>query len=168
MKTGLPPIENENASLLILGSLPGDESILRQQYYAHPRNHFWPLIAALLKESLPIEYEERCSMLLRSNIALWDVLHAAERDGSLDSNIKNGQPNDLPAFIHSHSKLRGVILNGSAAARCYKKNFGTLPLPFAEARSTSPVPAKSGNTLEEKIVLWQMALQSLNMYALPL
>ena len=87
MKTGLAPIAGKSSRLLILGSLPGDESIRRQQYYAHPRNHFWPIMAGLLGEELPEDYEKKKAMLLRHGIALWDVLFSAEREGSLDTNI---------------------------------------------------------------------------------
>ena len=157
MKQGLDPIENESSETLILGSLPGDISIKLQQYYAHPRNHFWHIVAALLTEPLYEDYSERCAMLLRHKVALWDVLHAAEREGSLDSSIKNGQPNDLERFLREHPRIRQIILNGSTAGKCFEKHFPNLDIPHVVVRSSSPIPAKECNTLEEKTALWRKA-----------
>ena len=159
MKTGLAPIADENARLLILGSLPGDESIRQQQYYAHPRNHFWLIMAALLGEEPPQDYEQKKAMLLRHNIALWDVLRAAERNGSLDTNIKAEQPNNLRSFLKQHPKIDFILLNGTKAFSSFKRHFGDLDIPHAAVRSSSPVPAKEGNTPEEKIALWRQTLR---------
>ncbi len=160
MKTGLAPIADENSEILILGSLPGDESIRRQQYYAHPRNHFWPLMAALLEESLADEYSDRCKMLLMHKIALWDVLLAAYRYGSLDTNIRAGQPNDIAGFLDAHPKIRFILLNGTAANRCFEKHFSDTNLPHLMVRSTSPIPSKTGNTFEEKLAIWKTAFEA--------
>ena len=84
-KFSFPPIVGANARLLILGTLPGEESLRLQQYYGHPRNHFWPLVAAIFDESLSATYAERERLLKRNRWALWDVLESAERVGSLDS-----------------------------------------------------------------------------------
>ena len=84
-KFSFPPIIGANARLLILGTLPGEESLRLRQYYGHPRNHFWPLIAAIFDKSLPAAYAERERLLKRNRSALWDVLESAERVGSLDS-----------------------------------------------------------------------------------
>ncbi|MFV0527221.1 MAG: DNA-deoxyinosine glycosylase [Lachnospiraceae bacterium] len=155
MKKGLPPVADTQANLLILGSLPGDISIERQQYYAHPRNHFWPILASLLAVPLPVSYEERTAMLLAHHVALWDVLHAARRENSLDTNIRDRQPNDLPGFLQEHPDIRFIILNGSEAHKSYLRYFKELAIPYAAVRSSSPVPSKSCNTLEEKIGQWR-------------
>ncbi len=89
-KFSFPPIVGANARLLILGTLPGEESLRLQQYYGHPRNHFWPLIAAIFDKSLPAAYAERERLLKRNRSALWDVLESAERVGSLE--FRDTQP----------------------------------------------------------------------------
>lgn len=163
MKTGLEPIANENAEILILGSLPGDESLRRQQYYAHPRNCFWPLLAALLEEALPDEYSALCKMLTAHKIALWDVLRSAYREGSLDTNIRAEQPNDIAGFLAAHPKIRFILLNGTAANRCFEKHFPDIGLPYFMVRSTSPVPSKTANTLDEKLAIWRAAFEAAGM-----
>ena len=94
-KFSFPPIIGANARLLILGTLPGEESLRLRQYYGHPRNHFWPLIAAIFDKSLPAAYAERERLLKRNRSALWDVLESAERVGSLNSAIRNRQQTRL-------------------------------------------------------------------------
>jgi len=92
LKLSFPPIADSSCVCLILGSMPGEESLRRQQYYGHPRNAFWRII----NENLPNRsYEDRCSFLLAHGIALWDVLKSAHRQGSLDSAIRNEKPNEF-------------------------------------------------------------------------
>ena len=84
-KQSLTPIGEKNAKVLILGTMPGEESLRLQEYYANPRNRFWKIIAAIFNEILPDHYEDRKKILLKHNIAIWDVAGSAEREGSLDS-----------------------------------------------------------------------------------
>ena len=98
-KHGLAPLVNKEPRILILGSLPSDESIRKQEYYGNPRNLFWNVIAGVFAEPVPETYEEKKALLFRHNIALWDVCASAEREGSLDTNIKNTEFNDLVGFI---------------------------------------------------------------------
>ena len=98
-KQSFPPIEDGHLEILILGSLPGDESIRRGQYYAHPRNRFWPLMAKLLRKPLPDDYAERTEILLSAHIGLWDVAHSAIRKGSADIQICDEEPNDIRSLI---------------------------------------------------------------------
>ena len=98
MKTGLAPLICSEPEILILGSLPGDESIRRQEYYGHPRNRFWRIISAILGEVEPTDYAAKKAMLAGGNIILWDVYHAADREGSMDADIKKGQYNDIFGF----------------------------------------------------------------------
>ena len=110
-KFSFPPIIGANARLLILGTLPGEESLRLRQYYGHPRNHFWPLIAAIFDKSLPAAYAERERLLKRNRSALWDVLESAERVGSLDSRyaqqtrLQNSSPT-IQISAHSPSTAR--------------------------------------------------------------
>ena len=106
---GFPPSIDDACHTLILGSMPGVTSLEQQQYYAHPQNRFWPLMARLLEEpAVPLVYEERLQMLLRHHIALWDSLDTCDRDGSLDSAIKNEQGNDFTALLAKYPKIETI------------------------------------------------------------
>ena len=105
---GLRPNIDKDCRALILGSMPGVKSLEAQQYYAHPQNRFWPMMAHLLGEALPSAYEERLAMLLRHHIALWDSIGSCEREGSLDSAIRNEQGNDFAALLQEYPGIRQV------------------------------------------------------------
>ncbi len=99
LKQSFPPFVDSRARILILGTLPGEESLRLQRYYGNPRNLFWRVLADVFAEPYVIEYEQQKAMLRRNRIALWDVLHSAERIGSLDSAIKNPVPNDIAKLL---------------------------------------------------------------------
>lgn len=150
----LPPREPPagEARILILGSMPGVASLNAQQYYAHPRNRFWPLMEALFGVPASLPYEARVAALNAHGVALWDVLRACERPGSLDSRIVRGSevPNDIGALLNRHPTLRVIALNGGAAREAFRRKVApalaarldtvtVLPLP-----STSPANAAVG------------------------
>lgn len=147
---GFPPIARRDAQLLILGSMPGEASLRAGEYYAHPRNAFWPIIAELLGFPASIPYPERTARLRESGIALWDVLRTCLRRGSLDSAIdpSSAELNDFPAFFRGQTRIRVVCFNGAAAENIYRR----LVLPGLPARpaglelhrlpSTSPANAR--------------------------
>jgi len=157
---GFAPIAQESATVLILGSMPGRESLTRQQYYAHPRNAFWPIISALfdLAES---GYEEKARELAENGVAVWDVLQACFRCGSLDSNIDDSTivTNDFHSFFVNHCKVARIFFNGTKAESVYRKYV--LPqlgpdwaeLPLKRLPSTSP--AHAGMSLEQKTEAWK-------------
>lgn len=160
-KRGLPPIVNPGARTLILGTLPGEELLRRQEYYGHPQNHFWPLIAALAGASPPSAYADRIALLTESGFALWDVLFTAERIGSLDFAIRNGEPNKFAKFFRANPAIDAIAFNGQKAHAFFRahvsgdpeiirRQFRMLVLP-----STSPAYVKP---LAEKIELWRVAL----------
>jgi TDG/mug DNA glycosylase family protein len=156
---GFPPIEQKDARVLILGSMPGRESLVRQQYYAHPRNAFWPIVSMLyhLRGSC---YEEKAQELAAQKVAVWDVLQACFRSGSLDSNIDDSTivANDFCSFYASHPKISQVFFNGAKAEAVYRKHV--LPqlspdraeLPLMRLPSTSP--AHAALSLEQKAKAW--------------
>jgi len=114
MLKAFPPVASPDARLVILGSMPGIASLQAARYYAHPRNAFWPVMAALTGVSAEAPYAERLAGLMRSGIALWDVLHACEREGSLDAAIVDATsvPNDFAAFSGSIRELRRYFSTG--------------------------------------------------------
>jgi TDG/mug DNA glycosylase family protein len=124
--TGLPPILNRDTRILLLGSFPGEASLSAKQYYAHPRNQFWPLLSAVLGEELTtLPYEKRLKRLQAHAIGLWDVIAACEREGSLDASIRNAQANDFAVLKHQCPRLKRVCFNG--------KTSGKLEPVFAQA-----------------------------------
>ena len=115
-KEGLAPIIDENTRVLILGSLPSDESIRQQRYYAHPGNDFWRLISAAIGEDITgLDYAERVEKLKENGIGLWDVFRASERQGSMDSEIKNEDINDFSQITSIAPDIRLVCFNGKKA-----------------------------------------------------
>ena len=104
-KEGLQPVIGPNPRILILGSLPGDESLRKQEYYGNPRNMFWDVMSGVLGEKAPIRYPERVEYLKRHGIALWDALHVAEREGSLDANINLQEIHPPESFRHQKEDM---------------------------------------------------------------
>jgi hypoxanthine-DNA glycosylase len=156
-----PPIETRNVDTLILGSLPGRKSLELQQYYAHPHNAFWKLIGTIFDSDGALPYEQRVKILTRQRIALWDVLAAATRPGSLDSSIVHAtaRVNDFEAFFRAHPRIRRVFFNGRKAEEMYRRF--ALPKLGAEfprleyecLPSTSP--AHAGMTFAQKLDRWR-------------
>lgn len=120
---GFPPIENKNAELLILGSMPSEESLRAQRYYAHPRNAFWPIMMELLGGGSGLEYEDRAQLLIDHRIALWDTLKSCSREGSLDSSIIDAsiETNDFNTFFRCHNNIRHIFFNGQKSKQVYAR-----------------------------------------------
>ena len=139
-KAHFPPIAGAQTRLLILGSLPGDASLKAAQYYAHPRNVFWPLIGGVVGEDLPaLPYAERLDRLLAHGVGLWDVVASAERSGSLDTAIRQPVHADLPGLVRDLPNLRAVAFNGGTAARLGRHVLGDQPgLALLDLPSSSP------------------------------
>lgn len=138
-KAAFPPSFAADARLLVLGSLPGDASIARNQYYAHPTNAFWWLIGEVVAEPLvSLPYPERLERLITHKIALWDVIAEAHRPGSLDGAIREAVHRDLAGFVAALPELRAVAFNGGEAARRGRKQLGA-----AEGLTLIDLPSSS-------------------------
>ncbi len=118
---GFPPIARADATILILGSLPGQRSIDAGQYYAHPQNAFWEIMSSLY--GIDGSYEERCARLIECRIALWDVLASSVRPGSLDASIQTDTAagNDFCRFFSTHANIRLIAFNGQKAQQLFRK-----------------------------------------------
>ena len=162
---GFAPIANKNAVLLVLGSMPSVASLQQQQYYGHPRNAFWPIMQRLFDAPLELSYAEKKTLLKRHRIAVWDVLAACFRPGSLDSAIdeKSIIANDFSNFFRSHQHLRQVIFNGGKAEQLYTKHvfpqFAARQPQLQYTRLPSTSPAMAALSLEQKIEHWQIVRQ---------
>ena len=152
------PVIGPEARVLILGSMPGGESLRKQQYYAHPRNAFWRIMGTLFGFPETLPYEERLEWLKRSHVALWDSLADCEREGSLDSNIHNPEPNDIAGLLKQNPSIRTVFCNGHASCRFLKKYHAGLfhgnGPEIIQLPSTSPAAALY--SFAEKLDRWTM------------
>jgi len=151
-KTGLPPVLAADTRVLILGSFPGEASLTAGQYYAHPRNHFWPILGQLLGEPLPeLPYAARLARLEAHHVGLWDTIVACERNGSLDGAIRNALPGEIAHVRRTAPAVRLVCFNGKTAARAEPRwraaGYATLVLPSSSPAYTRP--------LAEKIAAWR-------------
>ncbi len=162
-KAGLDPIVDDASRLLILGTLPGDESLRLQRYYSHGRNQFWTILSRVYDEAVGSDYDERLTFLRRHDIALWDVLLSVDRRGSTDSAIKNPIPNDFTPFFAKYPHLRSIGLNGAKAEDYFLRLFAKQPgvptsLRIARLPSSSPAAGRYVATLDEKVAQWKAFL----------
>ena len=140
-------VADSDARILILGSIPGRESLKAERYYAHPRNQFWKIMRTLLGFASDTPYADRLLELQRQGIALWDVMHSCQRAGSLDASIEPDsiQANDFVTFFQGHAPIRRVFFNGATAQTTYNKHvlprLPALPLRYLRLPSTSPAHA---------------------------
>lgn len=156
---GLSPSVNRRSKILILGSMPGAASLAAQEYYAHPANRFWPLMARLLDEpEFPTNYSKRLDMLLRHHVALWDTIDTCDREGSLDSDIRNAKANDFTAFLKNWPGIHTIGLNGGKAYTTFAKSNQPLlsrpDLRILKLPSTSPANARW--RLENLLEAWRV------------
>ncbi len=164
-----PPVADERATVLILGSMPGRESLRQQQYYAHPANAFWKIMGELVGAHQHLPYEERLRTLAAAHIALWDALKSCERKSSLDSHIRAEQANDFTSFFRRHPHITHVFFNGAKAEQSFRKfvleKQELPPLVFQRLPSTSP--AHAGMRYAEKLELWKSIIGSSTQEAAP-
>lgn len=150
---GLPPVIASTTRLVVLGSFPGAASLAAQQYYAHPRNHFWPILSALWGiDLLGLPYAKRLAMLRQRGLGLWDVYAACRREGSLDTSIEDALPNDLARLKRRAPRLHAIAHNGGESARAMRVTR-TLGVPVLRLPSTSP--ANASWSFERKLTAWR-------------
>ena len=159
---GFRPVGERDARVLVLGTLPGPMSLAMNQYYAQPRNAFWPIMGALFGASPGLGYRERLRLLKAGRVALWDVCHSAYREGALDASIEARSivPNDFVAFFRSHRRIQLICFNGQTAGRLYRRLV--LPaqspqvqqIPSVTLPSTSP--AHAAMRFEQKLGQWEI------------
>jgi hypoxanthine-DNA glycosylase len=160
------PVARADARVLILGSLPGQISLARAQYYAQPRNAFWPIMGRLYGAAPELPYEERLERLMEQGVALWDVCAEGRRPGSLDQRIDASSviANDFAIFLAAHPNIERILFNGATSSRFYRRLVApALPealvrLPSVLLPSTSP--AHAAMPFERKLELWREALDA--------
>jgi hypoxanthine-DNA glycosylase len=160
---GLGPIVARSTRLVILGSFPGVASLAAQQYYAHPRNHFWPIVGALLGEPLAdMPYAKRVAVLRDRGLGVWDVYASCRREGSLDANIQDAVPNDLASLKQRAPQLSAVVHNGGESSRAMRITR-ELGVPVWRLPSTSP--ANASWSFERKLEAWRKAFVQAGLFA---
>ena len=162
---GFGPIADEKVSVLILGSMPGVESLRKKQYYANARNLFWYIMGELLLAGPDLKYENRTRMLIDSGVALWDVLKSCNRAGSLDSAIKDEtiEANDFSTFLEDHPNITNIFFNGSKAETMYKRhvapNLAAKHRAMQYKRLPSTSPANTAMSISDKVGRWRIIIR---------
>lgn len=164
LKTAFPAIADADSKLLLLGTMPGEQSLKHRQYYAHKGNQFWKIMFSIFNQPLVDNYELRKQLLLNNKVALWDVLQYCQRDGSADRNIKNPAANDFASFYTKYPSVKNVFFTSGKAQEYYDTyvgrngsvNYHNLP---------SPSRANTWKTFDEKVDLWKVILKYLQMQA---
>ncbi|MEM1080009.1 MAG: DNA-deoxyinosine glycosylase [Pseudomonadota bacterium] len=160
----LGPLANADARVLILGSMPGLQSLSTHQYYAHPRNAFWAIMSALFGADAELPYAERVRQLQAQGVALWDVIACCERSGSLDAHIRSDsvQVNDIPGLLDQCPSIELIACNGRTAERWFRR--AVLPAVERSGRSVqwiglpSTSPAYAAMSRVQKVRIWDRAL----------
>jgi double-stranded uracil-DNA glycosylase len=164
LSVGFPPIADAAARVLVLGSLPGRKSLEMREYYAQPYNAFWRIMGELNGAGPTLEYPARLVRLRAHGVAVWDVLAAGEREGSLDSAIVPTSivVNDFNAFFERHRRIRLICFNGNTAAGLFRRKVfpGLAPEWAAIERHALPStsPAYASLKFEQKLARWAAVL----------
>lgn len=157
---GLAPIVDIKTRVLVLGSFPSVASLRTQQYYAHPQNHFWKILQALWPaDPLPPAYTDCCAWVLAHGLGIWDVYASCEREGSLDSAIRNARVNDFASLKAQCPRLQLIVHNGGESfrhAKLVRTSLGVEHFPLIKLPSTSP--ANASWSFERKLVAWRDAM----------
>lgn len=159
-KIAFPPIIDNDSLILLLGTMPSEESIRKQEYYGHKSNQFWKILFTLYNKPLAPDYKERVAFLQNKRIALWDVLSSCEGIGSADKDIQNEKPNDFTALFTKYPKIRHIFFTSLKAKEFYVKYIGftdniifhTLP---------SPSPANARMNFAQKVEGWKIIFDTL-------
>ncbi|MCW5662635.1 MAG: DNA-deoxyinosine glycosylase [Piscinibacter sp.] len=155
---GLAPVIGRNTRLVVLGSFPSVASLAAGEYYAHPRNQFWPLLSALWGIDLrALPYPQRLAEVKRRGLGIWDVYARCRRAGSLDSAIEDAEHNDLASLRRRAPGLQAIAHNGGESARAMALTR-TLGVPVLRLPSSSP--ANASWSFERKLAAWREAFVS--------
>jgi double-stranded uracil-DNA glycosylase len=160
-KRSFPPVVGVQPRVLVLGTLPGEESLRVQQYYAHPRNLFWPILFALFDAAAVSDYDAKLAFARAQRVALWDVCALGEREASADATIRCETPNRIDLLLDTHPSIAAVAFNGTGARRLYDRHFPRRPtIAYLAMPSTSPAHARLD--FAAKLAKWSALRDALN------
>lgn len=154
-KKALAPIVDDSRTILIMGTIPGEQSIKKQQYYGNNGNHFWKILFSIFEEDFDSSYEKRKALLQKNGIALWNVLASCKREGSSDAKIKEEEINDFESFHKQYPNIKYVFFESKAAENYFNKHTKPQPgITYKTLPSTSGLNARF--TLVEKTSEWKI------------
>ena len=158
MEYGLGPLIEQSSSILILGSFPGPLSLKKREYYAHPQNQFWQLLANVLGQDCVLDnYKKKKALLAKFGIGLWDMVASCERPGAYDGNIKSVTPNNISGLLDKYPNVKAIFLNGRKAEALFKK-YCKVSIRARYLPSTSP--AHAGISRNKKLKAWKKRLKT--------
>ena len=163
IKTAFPPVVNRKATILILGSMPGEQSLKAQQYYAHQRNAFWTIMGELVGASPLLNYRQRIQKLQQAGIAIWDVIAKCERNGSLDSAIIENSlvSNDFADFLQNYKRIIRIYFNGKSVQRLFTRHVlrnQTIRTDIHMQVLPSTSPANARYSIQQKLHCWRTVI----------
>lgn len=153
------PVYDSESRVLILGTMPSPASRENGFYYSHPRNRFWPVMAEIFGQPLPVSPEEKKAFCLYNGIALWDVLKSYRIDGASDASIRQPEVNDIPLVL-SAAEIKAVFTTGAKAAQLYRKHFSHIETPYYALPSTSPANCRM--SMEELAAAYSLIVKEAN------
>ncbi|WP_077297088.1 DNA-deoxyinosine glycosylase [Virgibacillus pantothenticus] len=159
--TSFQPVLPKTPRVLILGSMPGKKSLEKQEYYGNPRNQFWSILFTLFQEQVITNYMQKLHFCKKHGIALWDTVGSCYREGSLDANIKDETPNDIPALIEAYPSIKLIACNGGKSYQMLNKYFRSellASVDIVKLPSTSPIPGRYTKSFTEKVEEWKVIL----------
>lgn len=152
----IPPLYDAESRVLLLGSLPSPKSREAHFFYGHPRNRFWPVLAAVLGEETPETIAEKQAMCRRHHIALWDTVAKCDIAGASDTSIRNAEPNDIGRPLRE-SKIERIFATGGKSGELYRKLIEPKThVPITVLPSTSP--ANAAWTFERLVEAYRVIL----------
>jgi hypoxanthine-DNA glycosylase len=155
--TGLPPLIDERACVLVLGSFPSKQSLSKREYYGNPQNHFWQIMGLLFSFDPQAPYAERTTQLSKNGVAVWDVIAECSREGSGDDAIQDASANPLLSLLRDYPSVRNIAFNGGTALRTARifvpDLFEDGTVEWQQFPSTSPRHARL--KLDAKLVAWR-------------
>lgn len=155
----IPPLYDEKSNILILGSFPSVKSREQNFFYGHPQNRFWKVIASVFEQEVPTTIDEKKAFLLKNHIALWDVIHSCDIEGSSDSSIKNVTANDLHIILDT-APIQQIFVNGKKAEQLYKKYIQS-EIGYEAICLPSTSPANATWSLDKLCEAWKTSINSI-------
>jgi len=156
-KNAFTAFADENTERLMVGTFPGVKSLEKSEYYGNKQNHFWKLLYEVFEAPFEQDYERRLDFLKANGIGLWDVFESCEREGSLDSAIRNAVANDFESLFQAYPRIRTLYFTSKQAYlwfyKIYKDSLNVELVVLA-----SPSPANARMTYEQKLFDWKEKL----------
>ena len=157
-KIAFAPLVDADSEILLLGTMPSEESLRKGEYYGHKSNQFWKILFQLFETPFSTNYDDRKNLVASNKIAIWDVLASCKGTGSADSDIKEEQPNDFGLFFSCYTNIQYVFFTSQKSEEFYKKYVGINRFDKSYHVLPSPSPANARMSFEKKLEAWKVIL----------